>query len=103
MSLSRRAPLLARQVWDAHVFHYIVENGVTYLCMADEQSRRRVPFAFLEVCMCVRMCVYVHVCIAVRMCDDSRGRVCSNMSACVVRLERVPCLALRSTLVVFHP
>ncbi|CAM9581654.1 unnamed protein product [Ectocarpus sp. 4 AP-2014] len=35
-------------VWDAHVFHYIVENGVTYLCMADEQSRRRVPFAFLE-------------------------------------------------------
>lgn len=37
------------QVWDAHVFHYIVENGVTYLCMADEQSRRRIPFAFLEV------------------------------------------------------
>lgn len=40
---------MVRQVWDAHVFHYIVENGVTYLCMADEQSRRRVPFAFLEV------------------------------------------------------
>ncbi|CAM9565381.1 unnamed protein product [Ascophyllum nodosum] len=35
-------------VWDAHVFHYIVENGVTFLCMADEQSRRRIPFAFLE-------------------------------------------------------
>lgn len=32
------------------MFHYIVENGVTYLCMADEQSKRRVPFAFLEVC-----------------------------------------------------
>ncbi len=31
------------------MFHYIVENGVTYLCMADEQSRRRIPFAFLEV------------------------------------------------------
>ena len=35
------------------MFHYIVENGVTYLCMADEQSRRRVPFAFLEVSVCV--------------------------------------------------
>lgn len=32
------------------MFHYIVENGVTFLCMADEQSRRRIPFAFLEVC-----------------------------------------------------
>lgn len=41
----------AAQVWDAHVFHYIVENGMTFLCMADEQSRRRIPFAFLEVCI----------------------------------------------------
>jgi hypothetical protein len=31
-----------------HVFHYIVEDGITYLCMADDPARRRLPFAFLE-------------------------------------------------------
>ena len=35
-------------VYDQHVFHYIVENGIIYMCMADDVSRRRVPFAFLE-------------------------------------------------------
>ena len=30
-----------------HVFHYIVEDGVTFMCMADESSKRRIPFAFL--------------------------------------------------------
>ncbi|KAG5175111.1 Longin-like domain-containing protein [Tribonema minus] len=35
-------------VYDKHVFHYIVEDGLIYLCLADEQSRRRIPFAFLE-------------------------------------------------------
>ena len=34
-------------VYDNHVFHYIVEEGITYLCMADSQERR-IPFAFLE-------------------------------------------------------
>ena len=34
-------------VYDKHVFHYIVEEGITYLCMADSQERR-IPFAFLE-------------------------------------------------------
>lgn len=34
-------------VCDKHVFHYIVEDGVTYMCMAEENSKRRIPFAFL--------------------------------------------------------
>lgn len=34
-------------VCDKHVFHYIVEDGVTYMCMAEESSKRRIPFAFL--------------------------------------------------------
>jgi len=35
-------------VYDRHIFHYVVEDGITYLCMADEEFGRRVPFAFLE-------------------------------------------------------
>lgn len=31
-----------------YVFHYIVEDRITYLCMSDDQNKRRVPFAFLE-------------------------------------------------------
>jgi len=34
--------------YDRHIFHYSVDNGLTYLCMADEAFGRRVPFAFLE-------------------------------------------------------
>lgn len=29
-------------------FHYIVDSGITYLCMASEMTKRRIPFAFLE-------------------------------------------------------
>uniref|UniRef100_A0AAV1USW3 Uncharacterized protein n=1 Tax=Peronospora matthiolae TaxID=2874970 RepID=A0AAV1USW3_9STRA len=35
-------------VYDRHLFHYIVEAGVTYLCMADDDLKRRVPFLFLD-------------------------------------------------------
>ena len=35
-------------VYDHHVFHYIVENRVIYLCMCDEINKRRVPFSFLD-------------------------------------------------------
>jgi len=35
-------------VADRHIFHYVVEDGITYLCMADEEFGRRLPFAFLE-------------------------------------------------------
>jgi vesicle-associated membrane protein 7 len=31
-----------------HVFHYIVEDKIIYLCMCDDMSKRRIPFAFLE-------------------------------------------------------
>ena len=35
-------------VYDEYVFHYVVENGICYLCMSDEPSKHRIPFAFLE-------------------------------------------------------
>lgn len=35
-------------VYDSHTFHYIVDNQVTYLCMADAQYKRRVSYLFLE-------------------------------------------------------
>ena len=35
-------------VYDDFVFHYIVENGICYLCMSDEKNKHRIPFAFLE-------------------------------------------------------
>lgn len=34
-------------VYDNYVFHYIVENGICYLCMSDEPNKHRVPYAFL--------------------------------------------------------
>jgi vesicle-associated membrane protein 7 len=30
------------------VFHYIVEGGITYLCLADEKNKRRIPFLYLD-------------------------------------------------------
>jgi len=35
-------------VADRHVFHYIVDDGITYLCMADEEFGRTLPFSFLD-------------------------------------------------------
>lgn len=35
-------------VYDNHIFHYVVDNGITFLCMADEDVKRRITFAFLE-------------------------------------------------------
>ena len=35
-------------VYDKYVFHYIVEDGVVYMCMADKDSKRRIPFAYLN-------------------------------------------------------
>lgn len=35
-------------VYDKHVFHYIVDQGMTFLCMSDENTKRRITFAFLE-------------------------------------------------------
>ena len=33
--------------YDDHVFHYVVSDEITYLCMADLSCKRRVPFGFL--------------------------------------------------------
>lgn len=31
-----------------YLFHYICEDGLTYMCMADDSFGRRTPFAFLQ-------------------------------------------------------
>ena len=31
-----------------YVFHYIVSDDVVYMCMADKDSKRRIPFAYLS-------------------------------------------------------
>lgn len=35
-------------VYDQHVFHYIIENHIIYMCMCDDMDKRRIPFGFLE-------------------------------------------------------
>ena len=34
--------------YDDHVFHYMVSDEITYLCMADLSCKRRIPFGFLS-------------------------------------------------------
>jgi vesicle-associated membrane protein 7 len=34
--------------YDKHIFHYIVDDGITFLCMSDEDTKRRITFAFLD-------------------------------------------------------
>ncbi|KAF8061160.1 VAMP713 [Scenedesmus sp. PABB004] len=33
---------------DRHMFHVLVAQGLTFMCMAEEAAGRRIPFAFLE-------------------------------------------------------
>jgi len=35
-------------IYDSHVFHYVVENKITFLCMADEEVDQTIAFNFLE-------------------------------------------------------
>mmetsp|Transcript_20750 Transcript_20750/g.49309 ORF Transcript_20750/g.49309 Transcript_20750/m.49309 type:complete len:219 (-) Transcript_20750:765-1421(-) len=35
-------------VYDRHIFHIMVFDGLTFLCMADEEFGRRTPFMFLD-------------------------------------------------------
>lgn len=35
-------------VYDEYVFHYIVKDGLVYLCMAESSFGRNIPFQFLE-------------------------------------------------------
>lgn len=48
--LSKIPPVDGRMtyVYDEHVFHYVVEGGICFLCMSDEQNKPRVPFALLN-------------------------------------------------------
>lgn len=34
--------------YDDYSFHYVVENGICFLCMSDEHNKHRIPFAFLN-------------------------------------------------------
>lgn len=34
--------------YDQHTFHYVVDQGMTFLCMTDENTKRRLPFAYLD-------------------------------------------------------
>ena len=49
-ALVRLSSRARRAVRTSHryLFHYVSENGIVYLCMADEEFGRRVPFNFLE-------------------------------------------------------
>lgn len=33
---------------DRHTFNFLVQGGLTYLCVAEEEGGRQLPFAFLE-------------------------------------------------------
>ena len=38
-------------MYDNHVFHYVVEEGIIYMAMCDDgdgQQKRRIPFTFLD-------------------------------------------------------
>ena len=35
-------------MYDAHPFHYAVEGGLVFMCMADGDFGRRLPFAFID-------------------------------------------------------
>ncbi|EFA80046.1 synaptobrevin domain-containing protein [Heterostelium album PN500] len=35
-------------VYEKYIFHYLVSDSLTYLCMADQEFGRRIPFLFLE-------------------------------------------------------
>eukprot|EP00241_Pyramimonas_parkeae_P008085 CAMPEP_0114236606 /NCGR_PEP_ID=MMETSP0058-20121206/6931_1 /TAXON_ID=36894 /ORGANISM="Pyramimonas parkeae, CCMP726" /LENGTH=176 /DNA_ID=CAMNT_0001348561 /DNA_START=235 /DNA_END=762 /DNA_ORIENTATION=- len=48
--LSKTAPVDSRLSYaqERHLFHLLCEDGLTYLCMADDDFGRRLPYAFLE-------------------------------------------------------
>ena len=49
----------------SYTFHYLVERGVTYLCLTDEKNKRRLPFAFLDDLKAKFQANYAHERIAV--------------------------------------
>lgn len=47
---------------DRHMFHILVQDGITFLCMAEEGVGRRIPFAYLEDIKTKFFNEYAHVC-----------------------------------------
>mmetsp|Transcript_14747 Transcript_14747/g.40742 ORF Transcript_14747/g.40742 Transcript_14747/m.40742 type:complete len:228 (+) Transcript_14747:114-797(+) len=35
-------------IYDNYMFHYVVEEGICFLCMSDEMNKHRIPYAFLD-------------------------------------------------------
>merc|ERR1712130_321707 len=35
-------------VYDQHIFHYVVEGGICFLCMSDDPKKHRIPYGFLQ-------------------------------------------------------
>ena len=48
-------------VYDSYVFHYIIDTGITFLCMCTEDHKRRAIFDFLEDVKTVWREKYSHV------------------------------------------
>jgi vesicle-associated membrane protein 7 len=48
LSLPCKTTICYVLVYDNYVFHYVVDRGLTFLCLADEKQKRRVPFLFLD-------------------------------------------------------
>lgn len=42
-----QSPLSAPSLACSYVFHYMVDDGITYLCLSDDKNKRRVPFLYL--------------------------------------------------------
>ena len=39
--------LIFRNQKNSYIFHYLVEGGITFVCMTDQKVSTRIPFAFL--------------------------------------------------------
>ncbi|KAI8078343.1 vesicle-associated membrane protein [Thamnidium elegans] len=46
--------------YDRYLFHYITEDGITYMCMANESFGRRIPFLFLRDIQTKFLDTYTH-------------------------------------------
>lgn len=47
---------------DQHMFHVLVNDGITFLCVSEESFGRRIPFAFLEDLKQRFFSTYAHIC-----------------------------------------
>lgn len=47
---------------ERHMFHVLIHDGMTFLCMAEESLGRRIPFAFLEDIRDKFFANHAHIC-----------------------------------------